>query len=160
MNPRLLSRFGPGIAPNIPNMRHRSWIPLQIVTVMAGALMVLPAQQAPPAGNNTTQPDNARTNRADRTAGGPTAEQAKNDSSDREIMKKIRKDIVSDKSLSTYAHNVKIIADHGKVTLKGPVHSDDERKTIEAKAAAVVGSENVTNDITIKSDNSSSGSRQ
>lgn len=67
-------------------------------------------------------------------------------------MKKIRKEIVDDKSLSTYAHNVKVIADHGKVTLKGPVHSDDERKAIEAKAASVVGPENVTNDITVKSE--------
>lgn len=128
--------------------------------VMAGALMALPAQQAPQAGNNTTQPDNTRTNRADRAAGGPTAEQAKNGRSDREVMQKIRKDIVSDKSLSAYAHNVKVIADHGKVTLKGPVHTDDERNTIEAKAAAVVGAENVTNDITVKNNSSSSGSRQ
>lgn len=67
-------------------------------------------------------------------------------------MKKIRKEIVDDKSLSTYAHNVKVIADHGKVTLKGPVHSDDERKAIEAKAASVVGPKNVTNDITVKSE--------
>ena len=126
---------------------------------MAGVMMVLPAQQTPPAANNTNQPDNTRANRADRAAGGPTADQSKNDRSDREVMRKIRKDIVSDKSLSTYAHNVKVIADHGKVTLKGPVHTDDERKTIEAKAAAVVGSENVTNDITIKNDNTSSGSR-
>lgn len=157
---RLYTCFGHGIAINIPNMRHRSWMPLQIVMVMAGALMVLPAQQAPQAGNNTTQPDNTRTNRADRAAGGPTAEQAKNDRSDREVMQKIRKDIVSDKSLSTYAHNVKVIADHGKVTLKGPVHTDDERKTIEAKAAAVVGAENVTDDITVKNNNSPSRSRQ
>jgi len=119
--------------------------------------MALPAQQT---GDNTTQPDNTRTNRADRAAGGPTAEQAKNDRSDREIMQKIRKDVVSDKSLSTYARNVKIIADHGKVTLKGPVHTDDERKTIEAKAAAVVGAENVTNDITVKTDNNSGSSHQ
>ena len=157
---RLQGRFGPSIATTTPNMRHRSWIPLQIVMGMAGALMLHSAQQAPKAGNNTTQPDNTRTNRADRAAGGPTAEQAKNDRSDREIMQKIRKDIMSDKSLSAYAHNVKVIADHGKVTLKGPVHTDDERKTIEAKAAAVVGAENVTNDITIKNDNSSRGSRQ
>jgi osmotically-inducible protein OsmY len=122
--------------------------------------MALPGQQAPKTGDNTAQPDNTRTNRADRAAGGPTAEQAKDNRSDREIMQKIRKDIVSDKSLSTYAHNVKVIADHGKVTLKGPVHTDDERKTIEAKATAVVGADNVTNDITVKADKSSSGSQQ
>jgi osmotically-inducible protein OsmY len=59
---------------------------------------------------------------------------------------------VADKSLSTYAHNVKIIADHGKVTLKGPVHTEEEKKKIEAIAADVVGPGNVTNEIEVKGD--------
>ena len=67
-------------------------------------------------------------------------------------MKKIRSAIVSDKSLSTYAHNVKVISQHGQVTLKGPVHSDDERKSIEAKAVEVAGSGNVTNQLSVKGD--------
>jgi len=114
--------------------------------------VVLPAQQTRNANApETTQPtDNTKTNHADRIAGQPTADQAKNDPSDRELMKQIRRDLVKDKSLSTYAHNVKIIAAHGKVTLRGPVKSDEERKTIEAKAAAIAGAENVTNDITVK----------
>jgi hyperosmotically inducible protein len=121
--------------------------------------MVLSAQQAGQTGDKTQQPDNTRTNRADRSAGGPTADQAQNNRSDRQIMQQIRKEVVSDKSLSTYAHNVKIIADHGKVTLKGPVHTDEERKTIEAKAASVVGADNVTNDITVKNDSTSKDSK-
>ncbi len=67
-------------------------------------------------------------------------------------MQKIRRAVVADKSLSTYAHNVKIIAEHGKVTLKGPVHSNDERQNIEAKAVEVAGSGNVTNQLTVKGD--------
>ena len=67
-------------------------------------------------------------------------------------MRKIRRAIVSDKSLSTYGHNVKVIAQHGKVTLKGPVHSDDERKNIEAKAVEVAGAENVINQLSVKGD--------
>ena len=65
-------------------------------------------------------------------------------------MQKIRKSVVDDKSLSTYAHNVKIIAKDGKVTLKGPVQSEEEKKSIEQKATDVAGSGNVTNEITIK----------
>ena len=42
-------------------------------------------------------------------------------------MRKIRRSVAGDKSLSTYGHNVKIISQHGKVTLKGPVNSDDEK---------------------------------
>ena len=100
----------------------------------------------------TTAPDNTKVNKRDRAHAQPTADQAKENTSDREIMKKIRSAIVSDKSLSTYAHNVKVISQHGKVTLKGPVHSDDERKSIEAKAVEVAGSGNVTNQLSVKGD--------
>ena len=72
--------------------------------------------------------------------------------SDRQIMENIRKSVVADKSLSTYGHNAKIISEHGKVTLKGPVRSDEERKNIEAKAAEVAGSGNVTNQLTVKAE--------
>jgi hypothetical protein len=100
----------------------------------------------------TTAPDNTQVNKRDRAHSEPTADQAKEATSDREIMRKIRRAIVSDKSLSTYGHNVKVIAQHGKVTLKGPVHSDDERKNIEAKAVEVAGAENVINQLSVKGD--------
>lgn len=101
------------------------------------------------------KPDNTRANREDRKAGEPTADQAKNNPSDRDLMQKIRKDIVGDKSLSTYAHNIKVIAANGKVTLKGPVRSNEERASVEAKAVAAAGAENVINQLTVKEDTSS-----
>ena len=55
---------------------------------------------------------------------------------DRDLAKRIRSAIMDDKSLSTYAHDVKIVAQDGKVTLKGPVRSDEEKSAIEAKATA------------------------
>ena len=64
-------------------------------------------------------------------------------------MQRVRKSIVDDKSLSTYAHNVKIIAQDGKVTLKGPVRSESERQAIEQKATEVAGVGNVKNELTI-----------
>ena len=67
-------------------------------------------------------------------------------------MRKVRRAVVADKSLSTYAHNVKIIAQNGKVTLKGPVRSEEEKKAVEAKATEVAGDGNVTSELTIKSD--------
>jgi osmotically-inducible protein OsmY len=97
-------------------------------------------------------PDNTKVNQRDRSKSEPTADQAKNTMSDREIMQKIRKSVVADKSLSTYGHNVKIISDHGKVTLKGPVHTDEERRNIEAKAREVAGEGNVNNAIEVKGD--------
>jgi osmotically-inducible protein OsmY len=97
-------------------------------------------------------PDNTKVNKNDRAKSEPTADQAKNTLSDRQIMQGIRKSVLADKSLSTYGHNVKIIAEHGKVTLKGPVHTEEERKSIEAKAIEVAGAANVTNEMTVKGD--------
>jgi len=110
----------------------------------------LAAQDQAPASDNT------KTNKRDRSKAAPTADQAKNTTSDRDIMQKIRKAVIDEKSLSTYAHNVKIISQHGKVTLKGPVRSDEEKTTIEKLATDVAGAGNVTNEITVKPANKKS----
>ena len=65
--------------------------------------------------------------------------------SDRAITQEIRKGIHQDKDLSIYAHNIKIITQDGKVTLRGPVRSEDEKSSLQAKAVAVAGQDNVTN---------------
>jgi hyperosmotically inducible periplasmic protein len=90
-------------------------------------------------------PDNSKTNQGDNNRGAATADQQKMDPADRNITKQIRSAIYKDKSLSTYAHNIKIISQDGKVTLKGPVRTADEKDSIGAKAASIVGAENVTN---------------
>jgi hyperosmotically inducible periplasmic protein len=59
---------------------------------------------------------------------------------------------MKDKSLSTYGHNVKIVAQHGKVTLRGPVHSDDEKIIIKKYAQKIAGDGNVTDELTVKTD--------
>jgi hyperosmotically inducible protein len=126
-------------------MRCKRWV---ATTVAMGILTICgSAQQAPPAADNT------KVNQRDRSSGEPTADQGKNNANDREIMQKIRKAVMDDKSLSTYAHNVKIISQNGKVTLKGPVRSAEEKQTIEQKATDVAGAGNVTNEITIKPPN-------
>ena len=98
----------------------------------------------------TTQPDNTKVNKQDRGQGAVTADQQKNNVSDRELSKQIRKALTSDKSLSTYAHNVKVIAQNGTVTLKGPVHSEEEKKAIVAHATEVAGAGKVTDELTVK----------
>jgi hyperosmotically inducible periplasmic protein len=100
-----------------------------------------------------TPPDNTKTNQRDRDKAEPTADQQKENQSDRDIAQQIRKAVMKDKSLSTYAHNVKIIAQNGMVTLKGPVTSDDEKKAIETKAAAVVGQDKVSSELEVKPTN-------
>ncbi len=100
---------------------------------------------------NTQQPaaDNSKSNQRDRDQSSPTADQQKMNPADRDIAKKIRTALHNDKSLSTYAHNIKIISQDGKVTLKGPVRSEDEKANIEAKATAVAGEGNVTDQLEI-----------
>ena len=44
---------------------------------------------------------------------------------------------MDDKNLSTYAHNVKVIAQDGQVTLKGPVRTEEEKQTVEVRAPEV-----------------------
>ena len=99
----------------------------------------------------TPKPDNTKVNKRDRNAGEATADQQKMNPADRALTRKIRRSIMADKSLSTYAHNIKIISQNGAVTLKGPVKSDDEKANIIAKAVAVTGSaDKVTDQISVK----------
>ena len=109
---------------------------LLISLLFAGSGM-LPAQdatqqQSPPA-------DNSKMNQQEENKTGSTAERQKENSSDRELTRQIRRALMNDKSLSTYAHNVKIISRDGMVTLKGPVRSDEDKQAIEAKAKEVAG---------------------
>jgi len=97
-----------------------------------------------------TAPDNTKVNERDRSNDEPTADQQKDNRSDQDITQQIRQSIMKDKSLSTYAHNVKIITQNGQVTLKGPVRSEDEKKTVETKAAEVAGENKVTSQLNIK----------
>ena len=101
-------------------------------------------QQAAPAADNT------KVNERDRSQNEPTADQQKDSRSDHDITQQIRRSIMKDKSLSTYAHNVKIVTQSGQVTLKGPVRSEDEKRTVEAKAAEIAGESKVTSELNIK----------
>lgn len=98
----------------------------------------------------TSPPDNTRNNRGDADKGAVTADTQKMNASDRALTQKIRKAVVADKSLSTYGHNVKIVSQNGKVTLRGPVRSEAEKQSIEAKAVdAAGGSDKVDDQLTI-----------
>jgi osmotically-inducible protein OsmY len=94
-------------------------------------------------------PDNSKTNQQDRSS--VTADQQAENQGDRDLARKIRKAIIDDKNLSLYAHNVKVIARGGTVTLKGPVRSDEEKTAIESKSVEIAGAANVKNELTVKS---------
>ena len=124
-------------------IRRYLWIVVPSL-LFAGSVLAgpIPQEQQP-------APDNTKTNQGDASKNAKTADQQKMNPADRETTKKIRSALMDDKSLSTYAHNIKIITTDGMVTLKGPVRSEDEKSAIEAKARQIAGDSNVTNNLTV-----------
>jgi hyperosmotically inducible protein len=119
------------------------------LTILFCTAAVISYGQTPDA--STPKPDNTKVNTRDRNAGEVTADQQKVNATDQQLSRNIRRSIMADKSLSTYAHNIKIISQNGAVTLKGPVKSDGEKKALVAKAVAVAGSaDKVTDEISVK----------
>jgi osmotically-inducible protein OsmY len=116
------------------------------LTILLSAALGSAQAQPPEPG---TKSDNTKVNKRDRNAGEATADQQKMNSSDRELTRKIRRSIMDDKSLSTYAHNVKVISQNGSVTLKGPVRSEEEKSALEAKAVAIAGSGKIINELSV-----------
>ena len=95
-------------------------------------------------------PDNTKTNTRDRKDNTITADkQYKMTKADTDLLKKIRQSVYSDKSLSTYAHNVKIIVQEGNVTLRGPVNTQGEKDEIQRKAETAAGAAKVTNELEV-----------
>ena len=117
-----------------------------LISSMLGSAWVVAQDSA----TQNAPADNTRMNQRDRNANEPTADQQKDNRSDRDITQQVRQSIMKDKSLSTYAHNVKIVTQNGQVTLKGPVRSDDEKRAVEAKAAEIAGQDRVTSELDIK----------
>lgn len=119
---------------------------LAVGTLAFPALYALGAPVAAYPNAQQAAPDNTRANKNQTP---PTADQQSQDTSDLAITRRIREAIHDDKNLSTYASNVKIITQDGKVTLRGPVRSKEEKNDIEAKAVRVAGRENVINELKV-----------
>jgi hyperosmotically inducible periplasmic protein len=93
---------------------------------------------------STAAADNSKSNKSDPSNMSATADTQSNHSTDVDLTKRIRQSVVADKSLSTYAHNVKIVTLNGHVTLNGVVRSDEEKSAVASKAAAIAGEDKVT----------------
>src|SRR5687767_14953552 len=121
-----------------------------IVLVFTVAGLILAPPLPTNAQDKPTAHDNTKVNKRDRQTGAVTADQQKENTGDRELSANIRRALMEDKNLSTYAHNVKIVAEEGIVTLKGPVRSQEEKKAVEAKAAEIAGTGKVKSMISVK----------
>ena len=85
------------------------------------------------------EPDNSGVNKTVVDSKQPTADNQSNAKADVELAAKVRKALVADKTLSTYAHNVKVLAKNGMVAVSGPVKTDAERQAVAALATGVAG---------------------
>lgn len=120
--------------------------------ILAGIICVIAFASSPRswAQSSPALPDNTGVNATEHKAGLPTADQQSNNKADVELTRQIRRAVVKDASLSTMAHNIKIISSEGKVILKGPVKSEREKAAIGAKAQEIAGGSNVANELMVK----------
>jgi len=96
-----------------------------------------------------TDPDNTGKNVRDRDDKTLTPLDQSESEADRTLTQRIRQAVVEDDSLSTNAKNVKIITVNGRVTLRGPVTSKQEKAAIATKAQQLAGADKVDDQLEI-----------
>jgi hyperosmotically inducible periplasmic protein len=116
--------------------------------------VVAPSGGAPVVNNpgdadQTKNADNTKINERDRH-GALTPMSQGNSGAETKITAAIRRGIVSDKTFSFTAKNVKIITVGNRVTLRGPVKSDEEKAAIEAIAKQTEGVGEVDDQLEVK----------
>jgi hyperosmotically inducible periplasmic protein len=130
-----------------------------LLTLFTSLLMLCssPGQQAAPtpgdsAASNPSEADNTKRNSSEQNNSTGTAEKQSNSKNDLALTQKIRQAVMKDGSLSMNAKNVKIIAQNGKITLKGPVDNQQEKDAIGSKAWEIAGKDNVDNQLEVKAE--------
>jgi hyperosmotically inducible protein len=128
-----------------------------LIPIFASLLIVYSAQgqqakptPSNPAASDSTEADNTKRNSSEQNKDTDTAEKQSNSKDDLALTQKIRQAVMKDGSLSMNAKNVKIIAQNGKITLKGPVESQQEKDTVATKAGEIAGKDNVDNQLEVK----------
>jgi len=109
--------------------------------LMIGAIGIARADQA----------DNTGVNARDRSGTTLTAGDQSNKQEDVNLTAAVRQSIVNDDKLSMSAHNVKIVALNGVVTLRGPVDSPQEKAIVAEKAKTTAGVTRVDNQLEVVS---------
>jgi hyperosmotically inducible periplasmic protein len=126
------------------------WCALTVFVLggLAGPAQLAAQAQAPPA---QTAPDNTGRNVRDRGGATLTPGDQSETEADRTLTQRIRQAVVADDALSMTAKNVKIITVHGVVTLRGPVKTMEEKRTIEATAQQIAGADKIDSQLELSS---------
>jgi hyperosmotically inducible periplasmic protein len=125
-----------------------------------GALLLVYSSQgqqptATPGGSaasESTEADNTKRNSTEENKNTDTAEKQSNDKDDLALTQKIRQEVLKEGTLSMNAKNIKIIVRDGKVMLRGPVDSQQEKDTIASKANEIAGKDKVENQLEVKAE--------
>ena len=111
-----------------------------------------PTPHDPATASDSTEADNTKRNSSEQNKNTDTAEKQSNSKDDLALTQKVRQAVMKDGSLSMNAKNVKIIAQDGKITLKGPVDSQQEKDTIGTDAGEISGKDKVDNQLEVKAE--------
>jgi hyperosmotically inducible protein len=97
-----------------------------------------------------TSPDNTGNNKRDRSGETQTSGDQSNNPQDIKMSAAIRRAVVSDKSLSATAKNIKIITANETITLRGPVKTAEEKTKIEQLAQSAAGNAKIDNQLEVE----------
>jgi hyperosmotically inducible protein len=122
-------------------------LPLMLVGLVGSPGLAQPDDTRTPSAQ--TAPDNTGKNVRDRDDKTLTPLDQSESEADRTLTQRIRQAVVDDDSLSTNAKNVKIITVNGRVTLRGPVTSKQEKAAIATKAQQLAGADKVDDQLEI-----------
>jgi osmotically-inducible protein OsmY len=117
--------------------------------ITATLLICAAAQVASSPANGPPAADNTAANAADRHSEAATPADQSNSADAIQVTANIRKAIVGDKTLSTSAHNVKIVTNGNTVILRGPVASTAEKERITALARQYASGKDVLDQLTV-----------
>ncbi len=95
------------------------------------------------------EPDNSNRNKRDRSDTTMTADKQSSDKNELDLVRMIRRELTRS-DMSTYAKNVKVITQTGRVILRGPVNTQQEKTAIELIAKKHAGERTVDNQLEIK----------
>jgi putative membrane protein len=99
--------------------------------------------------NKTTEPDNTARNARDRNDRNVTPMDQSNEKSDIQTTAQVRREVMAKENMSTSAKNVKIITNQGRITLRGPVKTAEEKRLIGEIASRLVTVSNVDNQLEV-----------
>jgi osmotically-inducible protein OsmY len=131
---------------------HAAWAAL-LLALIASLSLSAGAQTTPTASGTAASSaavDNTKINDRDRNSQTATPASQPNDKADIKLAAAVRRALMKDKTLSTSAHNVKLVASQGTVTLRGPVKNEDEKSRVESVVKSVAGVNSVDNELDVK----------